>query len=377
MAGIYFHIPFCKTRCPYCDFFSVVHLSEKGKLVEALKKELALRKEYLQGSSIETIYFGGGTPSLLEINTLASLLESVYQNYSVRAYPEITLECNPDDLDAGYIKELRALYDFRINLGVQSFEDRDLTFLGRRHGADKAREVLQLLLDHGFSNVGLDLMYGLPVSTMESWQRNLAVAFRFPLQHVSAYHLTIEPGTRFYQLLQQGQLHEISEEKSAVQFRMLMEYASLYGFEHYEISNFARPGYYSRHNTHYWKGVPYLGVGPSAHSFNGTSRRWNGVDLDRYIESVEQGQVDAETEELTLRDHFNEYIMTRLRTQWGLSIQTLREKFTGFYDAAFQNQIKQFEIQGWVKTEDSSIRLTNEGTFLSDYIIQRLFKMEE
>lgn len=376
MAGIYFHIPFCKTRCPYCDFFSVVHLSEKGRLVEALTRELAIRKDYLKGSAIETVYFGGGTPSLMPVNTLTSLLEKVYQGYPVSDHPEITLECNPDDLDVKYIKELRSVYDFRINLGVQSFDDRELAFLGRRHGADKAREALQILLDHGFSNVGIDLIYGLPVSTSESWHRNLEEAFRFPIQHLSAYHLTIEPGTPFYKQLQKGKLHEISEDKSTRQFRMLMEHASNQGFEHYEISNFARPGYHSRHNTHYWKGIPYLGVGPSAHSFNGTSRQWNVSDLERYIESAEQGKVDAETETLTHLDHFNEYIMTGLRTQWGLSIQTLREKFTDFYDAAFQNQIKQFEKQGWVKTENSSIRLTSEGKFLSDYIIQRLFKTE-
>ncbi|MGM0497347.1 MAG: radical SAM family heme chaperone HemW [Bacteroidota bacterium] len=373
MAGIYIHIPFCKTKCPYCDFFSITDISNKEKLINGIQKELQLQKNYLGDQKIETIYFGGGTPTFVSLPDIESIIKRIYQQYSIVEAPEITIECNPDDLSSEYLKELRKIADFRINLGVQSFNEKDLKFLQRRHSVDKTLHVLSELFSLDFKNVGIDLIYGLPGSNLADLEANLTTAFQFPIQHLSAYHLTIEPQTPFYQQMKKGVFQEVSEELSRQQFFLLIEMAKRNRFDHYEISNFARDGAYSKHNTSYWKGIPYLGVGPSAHSFDGAHRHWNVADVNKYVQEVEQGNVPLTEEKLTPRDRFNEYLMISLRTKWGVDLKELNAYFKPFMDNEFTKKANNYLNLGLMRQAENRIYLSDEGKFLSDSIIMDFF----
>lgn len=376
MAGIYIHIPFCKIKCPYCDFFSVTDVRYKSRLIEGIMKELELQNHYMGREKIETIYFGGGTPSFVEPFYLQYILDKIYAMFTVVDHPEITIECNPDDLDEAYIRRLKSIADFRINLGVQSFIDAELQLLQRRHNADQSLDVLEKLFNLGFMNVGIDLIYGLPNSDLNHFAFNLETAFQFPIAHLSAYHLTIEERTPFYNQLQKGEINEISEELSRKLYFYLKKKASEYGFEQYEISNFARNNLYSRHNTSYWRGVPYLGIGPSAHSFDGKRRHWNVAGIGKYLQFIEKAELASEEEQLTMKDRFNEYLMVSLRTKWGTDLNQLQTSFPSFVDEEFKYKLNYYQEREMVYLDNNHIYLTEEGQFLSDSIIMDLFKTD-
>ena len=376
MAGIYLHIPYCKTKCPYCDFYSITDTRSKTQLIQALLKELELRKDYLTGKSVQTIYFGGGTPSLMKLEELEKILDYIQTHFNVLDNPEITIECNPDDLSLDYLKVLKKIGNFRLNLGVQSFHDDELQLLERRHDAAKSQNVLKDVFHLGFKNVGIDLIYGLPGSRSNDLLSNLKTAFQYPIQHLSAYHLTIEPGTPFYQRLLSNDIHEISDEESRNQFFLLLEQARIHGFEQYEISNFARNQHYSKHNTSYWQGVPYLGIGPSAHSFNGTDRHKNVSGIIPYLEQINSGEKACTVDKISYTDRFNEYLLVSLRTKWGLSKQVLQEQFPDFINAHFYKQIDSYFERGWMTGDDEGYYLTDEGQFISDTILSDLFVVD-
>ena len=275
MAGIYIHIPFCKKLCSYCDFYHVASTIDNQLMIDAIVKEAALRKEYTRNEKISTIYLGGGTPSVLSIDQIKTVLDNLEHLFRVDENCEITVELNPDDVDPGYLHGLKDLNVNRISLGIQSWRDSDLKLLNRRHDSASAALALEETLKAGFQNVTIDLIYGIPGMTTKEWSSNLDLSFSYDIKHLSAYHLTFEPGTVFWKMKEKGILSEIDEEESNVQFNLLIEKATSRGFIHYEISNFGKPGYFSIHNTNYWKQVNYLGLGPSAHSFNGYSRQWN------------------------------------------------------------------------------------------------------
>ena len=303
MAGIYIHIPFCKTRCVYCDFYKETDESKINDFVAALCAEATLRKNEIS-ESIKTIYFGGGTPSRLSKQHFENIFENLFSNFSVESDAEITLEANPDDLSEEYIQLLRELPFNRISIGIQSFDDDELKFLSRRHSAQQAIDAVKRCQQAGFDNISIDLMYGLPKQTLEIWKENLQKACELNIQHISAYHLIYEPETKLYSLLQKGKIQPVTDDASTEMFSTLIDVLLQNGFEHYEISNFAKNGLYSMHNTSYWKNEKYMGLGPSAHSYDGENRSWNVSSLNKYIESVKSGKLSQETENLTLSQKY-------------------------------------------------------------------------
>ena len=296
MAGIYIHIPFCKTRCIYCDFYSTTRSDLKERYIRALCRELRIRKDYLEGATIETIYFGGGTPSQLDEEDFRQVFATIEEVYGMEHCKEITLEANPDDLTEEYVTRLHRLPFNRISMGIQTFDDVTLKLLNRRHNAMQAIEAVDRCRRAGFENISIDLIYGLPGETDERWERDLKQAVSLNVEHISAYHLTYEEGTRIYELLQAHRIREVDEESSVRFFSVLIDTLDAAGYEHYEISNFCRPGKYSRHNTSYWKGIPYLGCGPAAHSFNTHTREWNVASLEEYMQGIETDRRKFETE---------------------------------------------------------------------------------
>lgn len=373
MAGIYIHIPFCKQKCFYCDFYSRITTDEKlySDYVDALVKEIELRSNYLD-EPVKTIYFGGGTPSTLNINLLNKIFDKLENTFDTSQLDEVTFEVNPDDVDEDYIKSLRDKTPInRISIGVQSFSDKDLKFLNRRHNAKQAIEAVEILKKY-FDNISLDLIYGIPGSPIKTWKKNLEIFFGLNIPHLSAYHLTIEENTVFGRWKQTGKISEIKEEESVEEFGLLMALTGKNGFMHYEISNFAREGYISKHNFSYWTGEKYLGLGTSAHSYNGTSRLWNIANVTKYIERINKGQLPAESEVLTRKDKFNEYVMTRLRTYLGIDTGFLEKKFNDYY-GQIKNTLKEFEKNGFLELKEKNYVLTDKGKFISDKIIEDLF----
>jgi oxygen-independent coproporphyrinogen-3 oxidase len=327
MAGIYIHIPFCKKLCFYCDFYHVISVNDYSAFIDALLTEASLRRDYLEDETISTIYIGGGTPSVFSVKDLETILNHINNIFRLSEDCEITFEMNPDDVQPVYLDGLRNCKVNRISLGIQSWRDSDLKMLNRRHDSEGAVKALRNTLDAGFDNVTIDLIYGIPGMSLKDWESNLDFSFSFDIKHLSAYHLTIEPGTVFGKMLEKGLISEIDENDSAAQFNTLIEKSENAGFIQYEISNFGKPGYFSIHNSNYWKQVSYLGLGPSAHSFNGYSRQWNIHDLKGYIKSVNTGKPFFESEELDIKKRFNEYIMTSLRTMWGIDLEYVEESF--------------------------------------------------
>lgn len=374
VAGVYVHIPFCKTRCVYCDFFSSVSMKNRRGYVDALCRELALRKDYLRGQAIHTIYLGGGTPSQLTGEELRLLFEAISSHYEVKNDfdQEITLEANPDDLTTAYLKELRELPFNRISIGVQSFHDKDLQFLNRRHNATQALEAIERIKAAGFENISLDLMYGLPGQTLEEWQNNLQTAIQTGVRHISAYHLIYEEGTPLYRLLQQGQVAECDEELSMLFFSEMIDRLTKAGFVHYEISNFALPGYLSRHNSSYWTGAHYLGVGPSAHSYDGKSRQWNVSSLPDYIKGIQEGIIPAEREEIDPQTAYNDYVLTGLRTARGIDLDKIERDFGRDKRIYCEQQAKRHLVSGTLQQENTGLFLSRKGIFLSDGIMSDL-----
>ncbi|MDH6344090.1 putative oxygen-independent coproporphyrinogen III oxidase [Parabacteroides sp. PFB2-12] len=372
MAGLYIHIPFCAKRCLYCDFFSNTDMSYKEAYLKALTHEIALRCDYLEGKPLETIYFGGGTPSQLSASDYAILFESITKHFDLSNLKEVTLEANPDDMTAVYVKSLSALPFNRISLGVQSFDADDLLFLNRRHTAEQAVQAVEHCREYGFTNLSIDLIYGLPGQTAAKWQANLEAFLRLDIPHLSAYHLIYEEGTPLYRLWQEGKAQAVDEEVSLQLFSALIDSLTEAGYESYEISNFARPGYLSKHNSSYWNDKEYLGAGPSAHSYNGKERGWNVASLPRYLQGIEKGKPDFEVERLTLTEQYNDYIITRLRTMWGLSYSSVLARFGESYLSHCQREAIPFCRQGLLIEEGDNLRLSRAGIFLSDTIMRDL-----
>lgn len=372
MAGIYIHIPFCKQRCHYCDFYSTTQLKFLPGLVEAIVNELQLRKDWLLNEPIETIYFGGGTPSVLRFDNLMKIFDHIHKAYPVTDKAEITLEANPDDLSATYLKDLSKTPINRLSVGIQSFNNDILKLMNRRHSAQQAQQVVKQSQDAGITNISVDLIYGVPGQEMELWNENLEQVNLLDVPHLSAYHLTIEPNTVFYKKQQQNQLLPINEEDSLLQFKTLINWSEKNGFEQYEISNFARNGLYSQHNANYWKQVKYLGVGPSAHSYNFSERAWNINHLQNYIQMINKGEQAFEIEHLSPSDQHNDYLITRLRTKWGVSLDEFEALFGRNRKEDLLIQAMPYIKKGDLISNQSVLKLSKEGIFISDAILTDL-----
>lgn len=372
MFSLYIHVPFCATRCVYCDFFSNTDTRYKEPYLRAIEKEMELRGEYIDDDTLETIYLGGGTPSRLSGNDLERIFNAISRRFSITEGAEITLEANPDDIRPDYLSALRDLPINRISMGIQSFQPEDLRLLNRRHDREQAIRAVELCQAHGFTNLSIDLIYGLPGQTPEAWEENLRQAIRLGTPHLSAYHLTYEEGTALYKRLQAGQVEPVDEEVSVTLFHILTERMAEAGFQHYEISNFARPGFHARHNSAYWTGKPYLGLGPSAHSYNRTSREWNVASLPLYLRGIESGQPATERETLDLSTRYNDFIITGLRTMWGISLDKLRTEFGEALLAYCQKQARPYIQRGLLRQENDRLALSQAGILLSDGIMSEL-----
>ena len=372
MAGIYIHIPFCKRRCIYCDFFSTTQSEKKPAYIRALCQELEIRKDYLEGEDIETIYLGGGTPSQLTHEELDAIFTYIYKTYRVNPDAEITLEANPDDLTSEYVAMLRQLPINRISMGIQTFQEETLKLLHRRHTATQAIEAFQRCREAGFQNISIDLMYGLPGETLETWKEDLQQAIDLRPEHISAYHLIYEEDTALWKLREQHQVEEADEDLSVSLFSTLIDKLTEAGYQHYEISNFCLPGLHSRHNSSYWTGKKYLGCGPSAHSFNGTSRQWNVASLEKYMKGIELGKPHYEIEELDLYTRYNDFVLTSIRTCWGMPLSHLRTTFgEELYNYCLRMANPHIR-EGVLEIREDVLKLTRRGIFVSDGIMSDL-----
>ena len=376
MAGIYIHIPFCKRRCIYCDFFSTTQSEKKAEYVHALVRELEIRKDYLDNEEIETIYLGGGTPSQLSQEELEEIFAYIYKVYKVTPDAEITLEANPDDLTPEYVAMLRTLPFNRISMGIQTFQEETLKLLHRRHTAQQAIEAFRRCKEAGFQNISIDLMYGLPGETLDTWEQDLQQAIDLHPEHISAYHLIYEEGTALWNLREQNKVEEAEEELSLTLFKTLIERLTKAGYQHYEISNFCLPGLHSRHNSSYWTGKKYLGCGPSAHSFDGTSRQWNVSSLEQYLKGIHTSQPDFEIEELDLYTRYNDFVITSIRTCWGMPLSQLRTTYGETLYNYCLRMAKPHIQQGVLEIKEDTLKLTSEGIFISDGIMSDLLWIE-
>ena len=362
MSSIYIHIPFCQCRCSYCDFYSTTQLATRDKYVKVLCTELVERKNELPPSPIQTIYLGGGTPSVLSIFQLEQIFTTLAAHYNLTQLEECTIECNPDDITPTFLSNLQSLPINRISMGVQSFNDAELNLMNRRHTAKEAIAAVHNMVNAGYTNCSIDLIYGLPNQSIETWQSNLQTALSLPIKHLSAYHLTYEEGTKMYQLRQQA----VSEDTSYLMFQTLHQCIEKAGMEAYEISNFAYPGYRSKHNSRYWQNKPYLGIGAAAHSYNGSNkRRWNVSDLTKYINGITQNNTIFEDELLSDDDLYNELIITSLRTKEGVNTLLIQSQ----YQPHFAKQSKKYLDSGMLAIKDGWCKLTQKGIFISDGII--------
>ncbi|HOY07614.1 MAG TPA: radical SAM family heme chaperone HemW [Saprospiraceae bacterium] len=370
---LYLHIPFCKQACYYCNFHFSTSMKQKDAMVNALLAELELRRDYLADTRLGSVYFGGGTPSLLETRDLERIFEKIHQLFQVEKDAEITLEANPDDLSAEKLRDLRNYTPVnRLSIGIQSFSDADLKWMNRAHQASEARQSLENALSAGFHDLTIDLIYGAPTTSDAQWHENLALAFEYGIPHLSCYCLTVEEGTALGTFVRRGQQPPVEEEKSARQFEYLMQATAAKGYDHYEISNFALPGRYARHNGNYWRGEHYLGIGPSAHSFDGVSRQWNIANNALYIKALDAQELSFEREVLTPEQRFNEYIMTALRTIWGVEMPKLASLGNAF-SVHFEKAIQPYLAAGTVERHGEIYRLTRAGKLLADRIAMELF----
>jgi oxygen-independent coproporphyrinogen-3 oxidase len=373
MAGIYIHIPFCRQKCHYCNFFSVATTRWKESYLKALLKEIELRKDYLNGETVNTIYLGGGTPSLLQTAEIAKILDHIYQYFIVDPLPEITLEANPDDITSIRAMEWKNTPINRLSIGVQSFFDEDLLYLNRIHNSRQVFQAIDEARKAGIDNLTIDLIYGIPTLTDERWIKNLEYFFSLNIPHLSAYSLTVEHKTPLDLLIRKGRYARVDEQQSIGHFKILLEQVRLNGFIHYEISNFAREGYYSRHNSLYWLGGHYLGLGPSAHSYNGNSRQWNVSNITKYIQLVDFHTTVEEKEILTPNQRYNEYVMTSLRTIWGCDAGHILNVFGKDFEAYFIRNIQYYLEKHHLYREGTKYFLTDEGKLFADGIAAALF----
>lgn len=377
MAGIYLHIPFCKTRCVYCDFFSTTEESIwKERYINALCRELELRKPYLQDEEVETVYFGGGTPSQLKYEDFEKIFDTLRSVYGMDHCREITLEANPDDLQPEYIEQLAQLPFNRISIGVQTFDHRILKLLRRRHSPEQAVLAVENCRKAGFGNISIDLMYGLPGETADGWKSDLKQALALNVEHISAYHLIYEEGTVLWEMRQTHKVKETDEDSSADFFVIMVEQLTAAGFAHYEISNFCRSGMFSQHNSSYWSGKKYLGCGPSAHSYNGTNRQWNVASLPIYIIGIENNTFKVEEEVSDLNTRYNDFIITSLRTMWGLPLSRLREEFGKELSDYCLKHAQTYLKSGKLVCENNTLYISPDGMFISDGIMSDLLWVE-
>ena len=373
MAGIYIHIPFCKKACTYCDFHFTTSTKYVQEMIDAICMEIILKKDRLAGQQIGSIYFGGGTPSVLPSAALQQIFATLENHFSISVNAEITIEANPDDLTASKIAELRTLPINRFSIGTQSFYNEDLVWMNRAHNAQEATDCIKRSQDAGFENLTIDLIYGYPLLTDEKWKRNIETAINLQIPHLSAYALTIEPRTALAQLIKTGKQQPISDDQSADQFLMMMDLTAVKGYEHYEISNYCLPGNYAVHNTNYWKGVPYLGIGPSAHGFDGFNRYINIANNTKYITDITAKTLPETVEELSEIDRFNEYIMTALRTMWGIDVAKITADFGEIYAEKTLKLIKPFISDAQLLLENQHVTLTSKGKLFGDGIAAALF----
>ena len=376
MSGIYIHIPFCKQACHYCDFHFSTSMKKKDEMVLALAKELQLRKDEFQYDAefpcIETIYFGGGTPSVLNVEDIQLLIDTVRQDYPVSQNPEITLEANPDDLSEENLKAFAAIGINRLSIGIQSFFEEDLKLMHRAHDSVQAKKCLEFATRY-FDNISLDLIYGIPGMTNERWQQNIETALSFGIPHISSYALTVEPKTALNKLIQTGKVAAPKDEVAQEHFLILVETLEAKGFLHYELSNFGKENYFSRNNSAYWLGKKYLGIGPSAHSYDGVSRSWNVANNALYLKAIQNGELPREVELLSQEDRYNEYIMTGLRTIWGVSLVRIEQEFGPDYLNYLKQQSQKFISDGLLIITDGILKPTLKGKFLTDGIASDLF----
>jgi len=374
LAGIYLHIPFCKQACAYCNFHFTTSLRYKDDLVKALAKEAEQEKDYLEGTAINTIYFGGGTPSLLEVSELHLLIAGLRKHYAVSPEAEITIEANPDDINEERLRAWKDLGINRLSIGIQSFFEEELRWMNRAHNVQQSYQCIEQSLKAGFDNFSIDLIYGSPLLTDEMWKQNVDTATGYGITHLSCYALTVEEKTPLHKEVQLKQKDDVENEKQGRQFFLLMQWLREKGYEHYEVSNFAKRGYRSRHNSSYWKGIPYLGLGPSAHSYNGSERRWNLPNNTIYIQSVHDGEAKRELETLTEIQKLNEHIMISLRTNDGLDLDSVERNWGIEIRKELDKDVMKFYNNGLVRFSGTRIQLTDEGMLKADGIAGELFR---
>ena len=371
MAGIYVHIPFCRSRCLYCGFYSTTNLDLRQRYVDTLYKEMRLRRDYIQ-APFSTVYIGGGTPSMLGDSNLQSLFHHIYNVFDIEADAEVTIECNPDDITPDFAQMLAGLPVNRVSMGAQTFSDERLRFLRRRHDATETDRAVELLRQAGIRNISIDLMFGFPDETLDEWSCDISHALALGVEHISAYSLMYEEDTPLTAMLKRGTIKEVDEETSLAMYETLARRLKAAGYEHYEISNFARPGFRSRHNSSYWQQTPYIGIGAAAHSFDMKSRQWNVAHLSKYIESVNSGVIPMEREELDSDTTFNDIVTTALRTSEGINLNAMEQRLgTEYKDAVIAASTKHIR-NGLMEISDNHLRLTSKGIFISDSIMSDL-----
>ena len=373
MAGIYIHIPFCKKACFYCDFHFSVSFQQKDEVVASLIKELKERKSFIGKEEVKTIYFGGGTPSVLSADNISEILEEVYFQYTVNDNAEITFECNPDNLSEEYLEGLKNCGINRLSIGIQSLNDASLTWMNRSHNVEQALQAINSAAALGFYDMSVDLIYGIPMLTEHEWRQTLKRTLAMPINHLSAYSLTLEENTPYNKLVEQKKYKKPNDDEASLHFEILLEEIKLAGWEHYEVSNFCKEGNYSKHNTAYWQNVKYLGIGPSAHSFDGKSRYWNVRSNKEYILKIQAGESVSESEELSTKDIVNEALLTGLRTKWGVNLSEVKERYKYDIAATNQNQIMEWQQKDWLEMKDGVLRLRADGFLFADYIASELF----
>ena len=375
MAGIYVHVPFCKQACHYCDFHFSTSLKLRDDYIRALHREIVLRNEELS-AEVTTIYFGGGTPSLLNADEISSILYSLSKHFAISDNLEVTLEANPDDLNEKKLKELFSAGVNRLSIGIQSLNDSSLKWMNRAHNASEARACINQASEVGFRNISVDLIYGIPQLTLVEWENELKEVFSYDIQHVSAYCLTVEPNTALGHGVKKGKEKPVDEDAANNQFQLLIELADKNGLEQYEVSNFGKTGFYSQHNTSYWKGIPYLGLGPSAHSYYRGKRSWNIANNVRYIKSLKNGELPLTTEVLSREDQINEYIMTGLRTSWGIDLERLKRDYNYDIQRAYTGQLQELLGKDLARMNGNRLILTRAGLFMADGIASDFFILE-
>jgi oxygen-independent coproporphyrinogen-3 oxidase len=373
LSGIYIHIPYCKQQCTYCDFHFRISQKDKLEMLKSMEKEIEFKTNYLSTKSIKTIYFGGGTPSILNIEEINSLINTIKDNYKISEGAEITLECNPDDLTEKKLLSLKEVGINRLSIGIQSFKDKDLEFMNRSHNSKEGIDCIKTAKKVGFNNITVDLIYGLPNQTVEEWEENLDILFSLDIQHISAYALTVENKTALNHLIKTGKIKALPDEKTIEQFNILQEKTKERGFIHYEISNFGKENFFSKHNTAYWQSKEYIGIGPSAHSFNGISRSWNISSNKKYIDGIQDDKSFSETEILTIEQQYNEYVFTSLRTIWGVDLDYLSERFLENITEHFLKEIAKWIEKGYIQKTNKKYTLTQKGKAFADGVSSDLF----